>query len=210
MNSNKNMVNKAKLYRLQKWSDEGNRNSDDYDEYMIRKFCRHFGLDSSVFDYIVDLFGRVRDGGLLRGRSLEVGVGACCLLGCRLLGEAYNVNDVVEVFHIDKKSVNGMHRVVKRELGLSVPVLSPCSYVPRFCRDLDLEDDVCSRAMDLVGLGDSGGLVNGKSPLGLVGASLYLACRDCGVSVTQRDVCGVVGVSEVVLRSRCYELDGLM
>lgn len=209
MNDN-NRVNRAKLYRLQKLHDESNRNSEDYDEQLIRRFCRQYRLDNHVFNSIVELFGRVRSEGLLRGRSLEVGVGASCLLCCRLLGEAYNVNDVVECFHVDKKSVNGMYRKVKRELDLSVPVLSASSYVPRFCRELDLGDDVCGRAIELVGIGDSNGLGNGKSPLGLVGASLYLACRDCGVSVTQRSVCGVVGVSEVVLRSRCYELDDLM
>jgi transcription initiation factor TFIIB len=204
---NEEIMNRAKLYRVQKWNDKVS--NEDYAEGLMRKFVNEYDLSEEVLDCINELYVRVRDEGLLKGRSVEVGVATCSFIGCRLSGEAYNVGDVINVIHVGKKEVNGFYRKVKRELGLKVPMLSASDYVPRYARELDLSEGVCSRALELVKLGEDNGVGNGKSPLGLVAGALYLACKEDGLGVTQRDIVGLVGVSEVVLRSRCYDLSGL-
>jgi len=42
----------------------------------------------------------------------------------------------------------------------------------------------------------------GKDPMGLAAAALYLSCVKNGMSVTQREIADVAGVTEVTIRNR--------
>lgn len=207
--SDEDIVNMAKMYRLKKWKETKNLTGEEYAKKLIVDYCNKFRLGEEVTNSIIGLYDDIREADLLRGRSVEVGVASTCFIGCRCNGLAYNVNDVVGVFHVNKKDVYSMYRTVRRELDLEVPLLKSSDYVARFCGDMGLGDDVKLLAMEYVDTGEDNGLGNGKNPLGLVAGALYVACKECGVKVTQRDIVEVVGVSEVVLRRRVSELNSL-
>ena len=204
--SDKGIVNKAKLYRLQKWQEDKSLTGKEYAKSLINKICSTYGFDEDIREKMVDFYALVRSNDLLRGRSVEVGVATSCFIVCRCEHLAYNVDDMISVVHINKKEVYSMYRTVKKGLDLSVPSVSVYDYLVRFSGELEVNDEVCGLANSYIDVVVSKGLVGGKNPLGWVAGSLYLACKELGVNITQREIVDVVGVSEVVLRRRVVEL----
>lgn len=206
MSDKNSVVNKAKLYRLQKWQEDKSLTGEEYAKSLISKICSTYGFDEGIRDKMVDFYGVVRSNDLLRGRSVEVGVATSCFIVCRCEHLAYNVDDMISVVHINKKDVYSMYRSVKKGLELSVPSVSVYDYLVRFGGELEVGDDVVGLAKSYLGVVVDKGLVGGKNPLGWVAGSLYLGCKELGVGITQREIVDVVGVSEVVLRRRVGEL----
>ncbi|MFB6112259.1 MAG: transcription initiation factor IIB 2, partial [Halobacteriaceae archaeon] len=98
------------------------------------------------------------------------------------------------------------YRYVVRELGLEVQPADPASYVPRFCSDLDLDEEVERRARSLLESAKQQGVHSGKSPVGLAAAAVYAASLLTNKKVTQSEVSEVANISEVTIRNRYHEL----
>lgn len=205
MSDDKSIVNKAKLYRVQKWQEENKLTGEEYAFSLIGNICNTYGLGENIKDDCCGLYQRVREGEYLRGHSVEVGVCVVCFITCRVNHLAYNVDDMISVVHVGKKEVYSMYRSVKRGLELTVPNVSTVDYLVRYGKELDLEDNVLDVARGYVVRSEENGLGVGKNPLGVVAGALYVACKDCGVGLTQREIVDVVGISEVVLRNRVRE-----
>lgn len=98
------------------------------------------------------------------------------------------------------------YRYIIRELGLEVAPAKPESYVPRFCSEFSLPDETERRARELIEGARDGGILSGKSPIGIAAAAVYAASLLRDHEVTQSQVSEVADISEVTIRNRYKEL----
>ena len=209
LDGNVSVFNKAQWYRLMKWKEDalstGNRNLD-YAFDLLSKFCGKLEVDDSVRSRVVDVYDECFEHGLLRGRSVEVLMGTCVFVGLRLENVPRTSVEVSEVCKVPEKDIVRTARVVCRELGVRLPLLSPKDFAPRFCDSLGVSDIVRTRCFELLDDCEVAGLCNGPSPTSLCAVCLYVACLECDERRTQRDVGEVCGVTDVTIRNRLKQV----
>ncbi|MFB6134495.1 MAG: transcription initiation factor IIB 3, partial [Halanaeroarchaeum sp.] len=94
---------------------------------------------------------------------------------------------------------------ISQELGLEMKPVDPKKYVPRFCSELQLSEEVQAKAKEIIDTTAEQGLLSGKSPTGFAAAAIYAASLLCNEKKTQREVADVAQVTEVTIRNRYQE-----
>ena len=200
-----NPFNKAQWYRLQRGKKDvessGNRNLD-YAFNMIQDYSRKLELDKDTVDTICNVYDCCVEKDILRGRSIEYLVSSTVYIGLRLDGIVRSSSEVCEVCKVGEKEMLRLTRVICKECGYRLPLLTPQDFVPRCVEALGVGKAVEDKTYSLLEECEVAGLCNGPSPTSMCAVCLYVACTVCDERRTQRDVADVCGVTDVTIRSR--------
>ena len=143
---------------------------------------------------------------LIRGRSIEGITSALLYITCRQYGVPRTLEEVREISRVGQKEISRAYRFLLRELDLKVSPASPIDFVPRFCSLLNLGGDIRSKAVEIIKKATEAELTNGRGPIGIAAAAIYIAAILSGEHRTQKEVSDVTGVTEVTIRNRYKEL----
>lgn len=143
---------------------------------------------------------------LIRGRSIEGITSALLYITCRQYGVPRTLEEVREISRVEQKEISRAYRFLLRELNLKVSPASPVDFVPRFCSLLNLGGDIRSKAIEIIKKAAEAELTNGRGPIGIAAAAIYIAAILSGEHRTQKEVSDVTGVTEVTIRNRYKEL----
>jgi len=143
---------------------------------------------------------------LIRGRSIESITSALLYITCRQYGVPRTLEEVREISRVGQKEISRAYRFLLRELDLKVSPASPIDFVPRFCSLLNLGGDIRSKAVEIIKKATEAELTNGRGPIGIAAAAIYIAAILSGEHRTQKEVSDVTGVTEVTIRNRYKEL----
>jgi len=80
------------------------------------------------------------------------------------------------------------------------------SYVTKIVDELKLDKSITNEALKILKKARRKRITEGKSPLGLAGAIVYMAARNKGEKITQRKIAQIAHVTEVTIRNRYREL----
>ncbi len=143
---------------------------------------------------------------LIRGRSIEAITSALLYISCRQYSVPRTLDEITEISKVGQKEISRAYRFLLRELDLKVSPASPADFVPRFCSLLDLGDDIRSKAVEIIKKAEEVELTNGRGPIGIAGAAIYIAAMISGKHRTQKELSNVTGVTEVTIRNRYKEM----
>jgi transcription initiation factor TFIIB len=143
---------------------------------------------------------------LIRGRSIEGIATAILYITCRQYGVPRTLEEVRDISRVGQKEISRAYRFLLRELELKVSPASPVDFVPRFCSLLNLSSEIRSKAIEIIKHAAENELTNGRGPIGIAAASIYIAAILGGEHRTQKEVSDVTGVTEVTIRNRYKEL----
>jgi transcription initiation factor TFIIB len=143
---------------------------------------------------------------LIRGRSIEGITTALLYITCRQYGVPRTLEEVREISRVGQKEISRAYRFLLRELDLKVSPASPIEFVPRFCSMLNLSGEIRSHAIEIIKKAAEAELTNGRGPIGIAAAAIYIAAILNGEHRTQKEVSDVTGVTEVTIRNRYKEL----
>lgn len=203
--------NRAQLYRLRKWQNR-TRISDGTERNLsialsaLNRFSSLMSLPRNVRETSAVIYRKAVRRKLIRGRSIE-GVAASVLYAaCRQCNVPRTLEEISTLTEMKKKEIGRNYRNISRKLELKLLPTVPQDYIPRFCNQLDLSNDVQIKTMEILKNASQKELTSGRGPTGLAAASLYVASVLCGERRTQREVALVAGVTEVTIRNRYKEL----
>ncbi|MFC7200017.1 transcription initiation factor IIB [Halospeciosus flavus] len=202
---------RQKMQRLRTWN-ERFRTRDSKERNLkqalgeIERMSSALGLPKEVRETASVIYRRALDEDLLPGRSIEGVATAAIYASARQMKTPRSIDEVATVSRIGEMEFKRTYRYIVRELSLEVAPADPASYVPRFCSELDLNDEVERRARQLLSDAQEKGVTSGKSPVGLAAAAIYAASLLTNQKVTQSEVSDVTDVSEVTIRNRYQEL----
>ncbi|MFQ3319983.1 MAG: transcription initiation factor TFIIB [Natronomonas sp.] len=202
---------RKKMQRLRTWN-ERFRTRDSKERNLkqalgeIERMSSALGLPENVRETASVIYRRALSEDLLPGRSIEGVSTAALYAAARQAGIPRSLDEVERVSRVDKMELTRTYRYIIRELNLEVKPADPESYVPRFVSDLNLSDEVERRARELIEAAREGGILSGKSPVGLAAAAVYASALLCNEKVTQSEVSEVADISEVTIRNRYKEL----
>ncbi|NEU58265.1 transcription initiation factor IIB family protein [Halorussus sp. MSC15.2] len=201
---------RSQMHRLRKWQerirtkDAGERNLQ-FALSELNRMASALGVPRSVQEVASVIYRRALKEDLIRGRSIEGVATSALYAACRKEGIPRSLEEVSEVARVDRKEIGRTYRYVSQELELGMQPVDPKKYVPRFCSDLDLSEEVESKANEIIDVTAEKGLLSGKSPTGYAAAAIYAASLLCNEKKTQREVADVAQVTEVTIRNRYQE-----
>ncbi|GAB3670935.1 transcription initiation factor IIB [Halopiger thermotolerans] len=198
------------MRRLRKWQerirtkDAGERNLQSALS-EIDRMSSALGIPRSVREVASVVYRRALAEDLIRGRSIEGVATGCLYAACRQEGIPRSLEEVAEVSRVERKEIGRTYRYVAQELSLELKPVDPQEYVPRFCSELDLSEEVTAKTREIIQVTAEQGLLSGKSPTGYAAAAIYAASLLCNEKKTQREVAEVAQVTEVTIRNRYQE-----
>ncbi|WP_459192611.1 transcription initiation factor IIB [Halosimplex sp. J119] len=201
---------RSQMHRLRKWQerirtkDAGERNLQ-FALSEIDRMASALGIPRSVRELASVVYRRALDEDLIRGRSIEGVATACLYAACRKQGLPRSLEEIADVSRVDRTEIGRTYRYVSTELGLEMEPVDPKRYVPRFCSELDVTEEVQTRANEIIDRTTEQGLLSGKSPTGYAAAAIYAASLLCNEKKTQREIADVAQVTEVTIRNRYQE-----
>ena len=90
-----------------------------------------------------------------------------------------------------------------------MPVPDPARYVSKIASKVGLSQKTQNTAIQLLQEASKRNVIVGKGPISMAAATLYIAAAMNGEMITQREVTGAAGVTEVTVRNRYQDLDRL-
>ncbi|SDN20567.1 transcription initiation factor TFIIB [Halogranum gelatinilyticum] len=198
------------MHRLRKWQerirtkDAGERNLQ-FALSEIDRMASALGVPRSVREVAAVIYRRALDTDLIRGRSIEGVATSALYIACRQENIPRSLEEVSSVARVDRREIGRTYRYVAHELGLDMAPVDPKQYLPRFCSELELNEEVQQRAAAIIEKTTAEGLHSGKSPTGFAAAAIYTAALLCNEKRTQREIAQVAQVTEVTIRNRYRE-----
>ena len=201
---------RSQMHRLRKWQerirtkDAGERNLQ-FALSELNRMASALGVPRSVQEVASVIYRRALKEDLIRGRSIEGVATSALYAACRKEGIPRSLEEVAEVARVERKEIGRTYRYISQQLGLEMEPVDPKKYVPRFCSELSLSEEVESKANEIIDVTTEQGLLSGKSPTGYAAAAIYAASLLCNEKKTQREVADVAQVTEVTIRNRYQE-----
>ncbi|WP_101297720.1 transcription initiation factor IIB [Halegenticoccus soli] len=171
----------------------------------IERMSSALGVPRSVREVASVIYRRALDEDLIRGRSIEGMATSALYAACRQEGIPRSLDEVAEVSRIEKRDIGRTYRYVSQELGLELCPVDPKQFLPRFCSELELDEEVQAKAREVLDIATEEGLLSGKSPTGCAAAAIYTASMLCNEKRTQKEVSDVAQVTMVTIRNRYHE-----
>ncbi|TYL38017.1 transcription initiation factor IIB 3 [Natronococcus pandeyae] len=198
------------MSRLRKWQerirtkDAGERNLQ-FALSETDRMASALGVPRSVREVASVLYRRALNEDLIRGRSIEGVATSTLYAACRMEGIPRSLDEVAAVSRVDRMEIGRTYRYISQELHLEMEPVDPKKYVPRFCSELDLSEEVQAKANEIIDTTAEQGMLSGKSPTGYAAAAIYASALLCNEKKTQRVVAEVAQVTEVTIRNRYQE-----
>ncbi len=178
----------------------------------INRMASALGVPRPVREVASVVYRQALSEDLVQGRSIEGVATGALYAACRKENIPRSLDEVAEVSRVERVEIGRTYRYMAEELELEMRPVDPRRYLPRFCSELDLGEDVQQRAVTILDEAAAEGLLSGKSPTGLAGAAIYIAALECNVKRTQKEIADVAQVTKVTIRNRYQEqlstLDG--
>ena len=167
----------------------------------------NLSLSRNVKYESASIYRKALDKDLIRGRSINKLMVATVYIACRECAVPRTLDEISEGTGVDKKTIGKNYRFLSRELGISLPVVSPNAFVPRFASKLGLSSEVEVKSIEIINQAKDLGLTSGKDPASITAASLYWASMLLGERRTQTEIANALSVTEVTIRNRFKELN---
>lgn len=192
-------------YTFARQVSEGTRR--DVAHSTIKALSEELGVSSNTRTFAETLFEQI-DTTTDAMHIVELYAGAALYCAGKITGEAISPDEFDDAGDelLTKKALLRRTKLIANELGLDISAFTDASqYVDRYCDDIDLDDEIRNRALDIIEICNDAGLNSGKSPTGWAAAAVYNASLELGNRVTQSDVAKVANVTEVTIRNRYQE-----
>ena len=202
--------NRPSVYRLRKWQQRVGRGKTPKNMASAMSRCNSISssmeLPRQVREATAMLYRRAMEQNLIRGRSIEAVTAAALYAACRQCGVPRTLEEVADSSEVDRKEIGKTYRFLSRELNLKLMPLQPQDYLSRFCRKLELNEDIERKALDMLQMIEEQGLTSGRGPTGIAAAIIYITSLVERDNRTQSEVATVAGVTEVTIRNRYKEI----
>ncbi|KAI8978612.1 cyclin-like protein [Pilobolus umbonatus] len=167
----------------------------------IGAMCDSISLSKIVSDTAKQLYKRVDDEKLLRGKSSDAVIAACIFIACRQEKVGRTFKEICALTRVPKKEIGRCYKSLQAKLQTNTSVMNSEDLMSRFCSNLQLPNYVQKAGMDLVKRAKEVGTLAGKSPISIAAACIYLVSYLYRLPKSTREIAHVAGVSEATIKS---------
>jgi transcription initiation factor TFIIB len=175
----------------------------------MRMLTDKLSLSEGIFEDAFTIYRRALDRDLIRGKTIEGFIAASLLVVIRERELPRSLIEVSSTIDVDSCVVARLYRELVREFDLRMPVDEPIKYFDKISAKLVLQPRIRVRVLEILSDAKSKGMIQGKKPISIAAAALYLAIKENYSGLTQKQIASVSEISEITLRTRVQELKPL-
>lgn len=108
----------------------------------IQAMCERIGLSKIVVDSAKQLYKKVEDEKLLKGKAQEAIIAACIYIGCREQNVTRTFKEICSLTKVSKKEIGRCYKALQPIFDTPAQQISIDSYISRFASFLDVSSDV--------------------------------------------------------------------
>jgi len=140
-------------------------------------------------------------------KAHERGLAAALYLACRQEGTPRTLKEISIISNIKRKAISRQYRHMVIELDIRIPTVDPIKCIARIANQLNLNQKINQKAINIMNAAIKSELSAGKNPMGLAASILYISCLINGCNnISQTVFAQTGGVTEVTIRNICRNL----
>lgn len=172
----------------------------------IETFQKKLELPKSIKEKSILLYKKLIEKNIARGRPIDDMISAIIYSACRESSVNCTLKDITNVTGLRKKSIARCYRVIIANLDLKIPPVDIESHVDKIVKKGKISKNVKKASLEIINFAKKGQSLQGKDPTGVAAASIYLASKNLGVNISQKEISKISNVTEVTIRNRCKGL----
>jgi len=177
---------------------------------VVQNTSGALNLPRAVFEEAATIVRKALDKDLLTARTAKVVGAAAVVIACRLHRVPRAIRTIEQTTEIPAREILSMCKLLAKELDLRYLPLKPHEFVTQVASKIGLSEKTIHLAIKLAKCAEEKGVANGRRPLSITAASLYIAVLLTGEDVPMykiADATGVVGATvRIVYRKMLKKL----
>ena len=177
---------------------------------QLERLKEKLGLSDTIVEKAAYLYRKVRERGLIRGRTIDSMLAAAVYSACREMETPRTIKDIAAKSNVKRKDVARSYRLLVLELGIRIPVVNPMKCVARVANRLSISEKTKHHALEMMEEVVNKKITAGKEPMGLAATVLYASSINTNERIAQKDAAAASGVTEVTIRNRFKDLKKIL
>jgi transcription initiation factor TFIIB len=176
---------------------------------LLSKIKDRLGLPDYVTEKAAYVYRKAQERGLIRGDTIGSVLAASIYVAARQSGVLRTLDDISQITDTKPGEVARSYRRIISELDIKVPLIDPTKYIVKVANNLNFDEKVKRKALELMEQAQKKNILVGKDPIGMAASILYLVNLAEGqrnLRKTQTEIAKTAGVTEVTIRNRSKEL----
>ena len=202
---------RTRMGRLRMWNSRSQSHSPternlQHAFSMLSRIKDRLGLPNHVTEKAAYTYRKAQERGLIRGDTIGSVLAASIYVAARQSGVLRTLDDISEISDIKPGEVARSYRRIISELDIKVPLIDPGKYIVKVANNLNFDEKIKRKALELMELAQKKNLVVGKDPISMAASIIYLVNLSETKPRTQAEIAKAAGVTEVTVRNRSKEL----
>ena len=173
---------------------------------MLSRIKDRLGLPHHVIEKAAYTYRKAQERGLIRGDTIGSVLAASIYVAVRQSGVPRTLDDISEISDIKPGEVTRSYRRIISELDIKVPLIDPRKYIVKIANNLDFDEKIRRKALELMEQAQKKNLALGKDPISIAASILYIVNLSERRPKTQAEIARAAGKTEVTVRNRSREL----
>ena len=201
----------SRLERLRTWDARVYADSRDYRnlQQAFKKLLilrDKLGLSDSVVERAAYIYRKAQRQNLIQGRTMSAMIAAAIYGSLREIGASRTLGEISEISNVKRKELAKAFRILVFKLDFKVPASDPIKHIAKVANKANISERTKRHAINIMYSLIKKGITIGKDPSSLAATALYLASRDTGENISQKNLAAASGKSEVTIRMQLREL----
>ncbi len=158
-------------------------------------------LSDAIVERAAYLYRKALTKKITQGRTIAGIILASLYAACRETNAPRTLQDIASAGNITVKDLSRHYRTLFNTLGLQLESYDSTDFVTRISSTVGLTEKTKRGALDILLQAKEKGITDGKNPISLAAAALYLSSVIHEESATQKKIADASGISSVTIRN---------
>lgn len=202
---------RMRMSRLRMWNSRSQSHSSTERSLqqaftMLSRIKDRLGLPNHVTEKAAYTYRKAQERGLIRGDTIGSVLAASIYVAARQSGVLRTLDDISKISDLKTGEVARSYRRIMSELDIKVPLIDVKKYIIKVANNLNFDEKIKRKALELVEHAQKKNLIVGKDPMSIAASIIYLVNLSESKPTTQAEIAKAAGVTEVTVRNRLKEL----
>ena len=203
-------INRSSFDRLRKWDVRSKSNTSSRNLgaalTILNGLSAKLAIPEGVTEEAAYIYRKVIEKKLTGGRTIAPFIVASLYVACRETDTPRSIDDLAKHANIRRTTISRAIRITLRSLDLKLKQYDIEKFIVRIANDIDCKEKTKRDALHVFQRAKDEGFVDGKNPVAVACASVYVACSKNDEAPSQNRLSKVSSVSAVTIRNLTGEI----
>lgn len=172
----------------------------------LNEMAERLSVDSSIVNNAQHIYYTVHKNKIVKGRNNQAVIAACMYIACNNESVPRTFKEICAVSSSSKKDIGRCFKIIRNEVETNYNSTTPSDLITRFCSKLNLPKEVKKLAELIIQKASNIQEINGRSPISIAAAAIYLAAESSGKSRTYEDISAIAGAAVTTIKSTLKQM----